>query len=82
MFSYRSNKETFREDESDQSKMYQQKVNNWAKSWEHNLTKEEIERINKEETKCGKIYVKMLKRIKKIIHIDFMLQPKEMLLRI
>ena len=32
MFSYLSNKETFQEDESDQSKMYQHKVNNWRKS--------------------------------------------------
>ena len=55
MFSYLSNKETFREDESDQSKMYQQKVNNWTKSWEHNLTKEKIERINKKEIKSGKV---------------------------
>ena len=63
MFSYLSNKETFREDESDQSKMYQQKVNNWMKLWEHKLTKEEIEWINKKEIKSGKVYanVKMHK---------------------
>ena len=29
IFSYLSNKLTIREEESDQSKMYQQKVNNW-----------------------------------------------------
>ena len=43
MFSYLSNKEAFRENESDQSKMYQQNVNNSTKSWEHNITKEDIE---------------------------------------
>ena len=43
MFSYLSNKETFQEDKSDQTKMYQRKVKNWTKSWEHNLTKEERE---------------------------------------
>ena len=56
MFSYLSNKETFQEDESDQSKMYQHKVNNWTKSWEHNLTKEEIRWINKKDIKSGKVY--------------------------
>ena len=43
MFSYLSNKEAFRENESDQSKMYQQNVNNSTKSWESNITKEDIE---------------------------------------
>ena len=47
MFSYLSNKVTIREEESDQSKMYQQKVYNWTKSGEHNFSKEEIEWINK-----------------------------------
>ena len=32
MFSYQSNKENFREDELDQQKVYQKKVNNWTKS--------------------------------------------------
>ena len=36
--------------------MYQQKVNNLTKSWEHNLTKEETEQINKKEIKQGKVY--------------------------
>ena len=31
MFSYLSNKESFQKDNSDQSKMYQQKVNNCTK---------------------------------------------------
>ena len=55
IFSYLSNKKTFQEDESDQSKMYQQKVNNWTKLWEHNLTKDEIEWINKKEIQLGRL---------------------------
>ena len=43
--------------------MYQQKVNNWTKLWEHNLKKEAIEWINKKEIKSGIVYpnVKMHK---------------------
>ena len=33
IFSCLSNKESFREDESEQSKMCQQKVNNWTNLW-------------------------------------------------
>ena len=36
--------------------MYQQKLNNWTKSQEHNLTKEEIEWINKQEIKSVEVY--------------------------
>ena len=36
--------------------MYQQKINNWTKLWEHNLRKEEIGWINKKEIKSAKIY--------------------------
>ena len=35
--------------------MYLQKVNNWTKSWKHNLTKEEMEWINKKEVKSVKV---------------------------
>ena len=81
MFSYLSNKETFREDESDQSKMYQQKVNNWMKSWEHKLTKEEIEWINKKEIKSGKVYANV-KMHKENNPYRLLFQLKELLLRI
>ena len=44
--------------------MYQQKVNNRTKLWEHNLqeeieTKEETEQINKKEIKSGKANVNL-----------------------
>ena len=56
MFSYLNNKRTFREDELDQSETYQQKVKDWTKSWEHKLTKGEVEWINKKEVTSGKVY--------------------------
>ena len=56
MFSYLSYKGIILKDESDQSKMYQQKLNNWKKLWEHNLTKKEIEWINKKEIKSVKVF--------------------------
>ena len=75
MFSHLSNEETFRDDESDQSKMYQQKINNWTKLWEYNLPKEEIGRINKIEIKSAKIYANV-KRHKENNPYQFIVSAK------
>ena len=61
--------------------MYQQKVNNWTKLWEHNLKKEAIEWINKKEIKSGIVYPNV-KMHKEILHTNLLFQLKKLLFRI
>ena len=56
MNDYLNNKEVFREDAVDQSQTYKEKIQAWTEKWKENLSKEEVNWINKEETNPGKVY--------------------------